>query len=60
LLALTSLISFQVITPSVPLAIGLALALLVADVLAWRVVSRLFDPERLITGRHASTREGAA
>jgi len=52
LLGFTSLISFQVIKPSVPLAIGLALALLVVDVAAWRVVSRLFDPERLITGRN--------
>jgi ABC-2 type transport system permease protein len=51
LLGLTSLISFQVITPSVPLVVGLALALLVADVAASRVVSRLFVPERLITGR---------
>jgi ABC-2 type transport system permease protein len=50
LLAFTSLISFQVITPSVPLALGLALALLVVDVAAWRIVSGLFDPERLITG----------
>lgn len=54
LLGFTSLISFQVITPSVPLAIGLALALLAADLVAWRVVSRLFDRERLVTG-HAST-----
>ena len=53
LLGFTSLISFQIIKPSVPLAIGLALALLVIDVAAWRVVSRLFDPERLITGRAA-------
>ena len=53
LLGFTSLISFQVITPSVPLAIGLALALLAADLVAWRVVSRLFDRERLVTG-HAS------
>lgn len=60
LLAFTSLISFQLITPSVPLAIGLALALLVADVVAWRIVSQLFDPERLITGHRASTREGTA
>ena len=51
LLAFTSLISFQLLSPSVPLAIGLALALLAADVVAWRVVSRLFDRERLITGR---------
>ena len=50
LLALTSLISFQVITPSVALAIGLALLLLVVDVAGWRVVSRMFDPERLIAG----------
>jgi ABC-type Na+ efflux pump permease subunit len=50
LLGFTSLISFQLITPSVPLAIGLALALLTADIVAWRVVSRLFDPERLIAG----------
>ncbi len=51
LLAVTSLISFQVVTPTVPLAIGLALALLLADVLAGRVVARIFDRERLITGR---------
>jgi ABC-type transport system involved in multi-copper enzyme maturation permease subunit len=50
LLAFTSLVSFQLITPSVPLAIGLALALLVVDVVAWRVVTRLFDRERLIAG----------
>ena len=53
LLGFTSLISFQVIKPTVPLAIGLALALLVADVAAWRVVSRLFDRERLIAGHRA-------
>lgn len=50
LLAFTSLISFQLITPSVLLVIALALALLVIDVAAWRVVSRMFDRERLITG----------
>jgi ABC-type Na+ efflux pump permease subunit len=50
LLAYTSLITFQLITPSVSLAIGLALALLVLDVAGWRIVSRLFDRERLITG----------
>jgi tyrosine-protein kinase len=42
------------------LAIGLALALLVADVVAWRVVSQLFDRERLITGHRAAAREGTA
>ena len=55
LLGFTSLISFQLIKPSVPLAIGLALALLVVDVVAWRVVSGLFNSERLITGRRRGT-----
>jgi ABC-2 type transport system permease protein len=53
LLAFTSLVSFQIITPSVPLAVGLALALLAIDVAGWRIVARLFDRERLITG-HSS------
>jgi ABC-2 type transport system permease protein len=51
LLAFTSLISFQILTPSVPLAIGLALALVAIDLAGWRIVARLFDRERLITGR---------
>jgi len=55
LLAFTSLISFQLLKPSVPLALGLALALLVVDVAAARFVARLFDRERLITGRKAAT-----
>ena len=57
LLGFTSLISFQLIKPSVPLVIGLALALLVVDLAAWRVVSRLFDRERLITGAAARRAE---
>jgi ABC-type Na+ efflux pump permease subunit len=60
LLAFTSLISFQLITPTVPLAIGLALALLALDLAGWRVVSRLFDPERLITGNKALSGNGQA
>jgi len=55
-LGFTSLISFQIIKPSVLLAVGLALALLVVDVGAARVVAHLFDRERLITGRRATTR----
>lgn len=51
LLGLTALFSFQLVKPSVPLAVGLAIALLVIDLAAWRVVSRLFDTERLVTGR---------
>jgi len=45
-----------VITPSVSLASGLALALLAADLVAWRIVSRLFDRERLVTGHPSSER----
>jgi ABC-type Na+ efflux pump permease subunit len=53
LLGFTSVLSYQLIKPSLPLAVGLALALLVVDAAAARVVSRLFDTERLVTG-HAS------
>ena len=53
LLGLTSLVSFQIITPSVTLAVACALGLLAIDLLAWRIVSRLFDPERLVTGHSA-------
>ncbi|HEY1512403.1 MAG TPA: ABC transporter permease [Gaiellaceae bacterium] len=53
LLGFTSLLSFQLLKPSVALAIGLALALLVADIAAWRIVSRLFDRERLVTGKRS-------
>jgi ABC-2 type transport system permease protein len=49
----TALITFRVITPSVQLAITLAAVLLVIDIRAWRFVSKLFDRERLITGRRA-------
>ena len=59
LLGFTSLISFQLIKPSVPLAVGLALALLVIDSAAARVVARLFDPERLVTGRSIGARPPA-
>jgi len=59
-LAFTTLISFQVVTPTVPLAIGLALTLLVVDVAAWRVVVRMFDRELLITGASALPSEAAA
>jgi ABC-2 type transport system permease protein len=49
-LAIVALMSFNVITPSVGLALGLAAALLVIDGLAWRVVAAMFDRERLIVG----------
>ena len=47
---LTSLIAFNTIHASRGLAIALGVALLVADRLGWRVVSALFDREKLITG----------
>jgi hypothetical protein len=49
-LGLTSLMTFQVLQPTVTVAIVIALVLLVIDVVAWRVVSSMFDRERLITG----------
>jgi ABC-type transport system involved in multi-copper enzyme maturation permease subunit len=47
---LTSLIAFDVIPASLGLALALGAVLLLADALGWRVVSGLFDRERLITG----------
>jgi ABC-2 type transport system permease protein len=52
-LGVTTLITFRVITPSVKLAVVLAVVLLVIDIRAWRFVSKLFDRERLITGNRA-------
>ena len=56
-LGFTTLVSFQVIEPSVPLAIGLALVLVAIDVAAWRVVSRMFD--RAYHGGGARGRQGS-
>ena len=56
-LAIVSLISFQVLTPSVPLVLGLAAALLVVDLLGWRFVAQLFDRELLITGTRSTPAE---
>jgi ABC-type Na+ efflux pump permease subunit len=53
-IGITTLITFQVITPSVALAVGIAAALVVLDTAAWRFVSRLFDRERLVTGTRAA------
>ncbi len=58
-LAVTSLMTFQVLSPTVPVALTVAGVLVVIDVAALRVVSNLFDRERLITGARA-TRVGAA
>jgi ABC-2 type transport system permease protein len=49
-LAIVALLSLNVFTPSLVLALGLAAALLLIDGLAWRVVAALFNRERLVTG----------
>jgi ABC-2 type transport system permease protein len=49
-IAATSLIAFDVIHPTVRLGLILGIALLALNRVAWRLVSRLFDRERLIVG----------
>ena len=46
----TSLIAFNVIRPSLVVALGGAVVLLVLNRLGWRLTSAMFDRERLITG----------
>lgn len=50
LVALTTLLAFNVIQATARLALVLGVALLVIDRLGWRIVSAMFDRERLITG----------
>jgi hypothetical protein len=47
-IAITTLISIDVIHATLALAVGLGAALLLANRLGWRLVSALFDRERLI------------
>lgn len=47
---LTSLIAFNVIHATLQLAVALGIVLLVLDRLGWRVVSAMFDREKLIAG----------
>jgi ABC-type Na+ efflux pump permease subunit len=49
-LVVAYLTAFNVIPASLGLALGVAAALLILDGLGWRLVSALFDRERLITG----------
>jgi len=49
-IVLIALMSFQVIKPTLAIALALAGVLLVIDSIAYLLVSRLFDRERLITG----------
>ena len=50
-LIIVALMSLNVIAESAGLAAGLAAALLAFDLLAWRLVARMFDRERLVIGR---------
>jgi ABC-type Na+ efflux pump permease subunit len=54
------LMSLQVFKPTVSVAIVIALGLAAIDVAAWRVVSKMFDRERLITGASAVTMRAEA
>ncbi|MHB8692066.1 MAG: ABC transporter permease [Solirubrobacteraceae bacterium] len=54
-LAIVALMSFRLIQPTLALAVALGVGLLAIDSLAWRVVSTLFDRERLITGAKPPT-----
>jgi ABC-2 type transport system permease protein len=49
-LVIVALMTTNVITPTLGLALGLAAALLIVDALGWRFVAALFDRERLVTG----------
>jgi len=52
-LGVAALMAFNVITPSVTIAVVFGVGLLAADLVMWRVVSAMFDRERLITGAKA-------
>jgi ABC-type Na+ efflux pump permease subunit len=49
-IAVTTLVAVDVIHATVSLAVILGIALLLANRLGWRIVSAMFDRERLITG----------
>ena len=48
-LGLTALFTFRVISPTVTVAVAGAILLVVVDAAAWRVVSAMFDRERILT-----------
>jgi hypothetical protein len=49
-LVIVALMSLNVISPSLSLALGLGAVLLALDGLGWRAVAAMFDRERLVTG----------
>lgn len=48
-IAMTSLVAYKVIRPTLGVTLGLAAVLVVLDRLGWRITSASFDRERLIT-----------
>jgi ABC-type transport system involved in multi-copper enzyme maturation permease subunit len=54
-IAVTTLIALNVIHATLGVSVGLALLLLLANRLGWRITSSLFDRERLVTGAGATT-----
>jgi ABC-type Na+ efflux pump permease subunit len=50
IVVMTSLIAFDVIHATLGLALGFGATLLLGDAVGWRIVSAMFDRERLITG----------
>jgi ABC-type Na+ efflux pump permease subunit len=59
-LVLPLLMSLQVFRPTALTAAVIAVVLAAIDIVAWRVVSRMFDRERLITGASAVTMRAEA
>jgi hypothetical protein len=55
--AVTALMSFQVISPTFTVVAALAGGLLVVDALACFAVARVFDRERLITGTKPASQQ---
>jgi ABC-type transport system involved in multi-copper enzyme maturation permease subunit len=58
IIAVVLLLAVDVIHPSFPVALEFAIGLLAIDLLALRIVSQMFDRERLVTGaKSVSTRQ---
>lgn len=54
-LAVTALMGFGVIQPTLGLSLAFGAVLLAVDLFAWRAVAKMFDRERLITASKATT-----
>jgi hypothetical protein len=52
-IACAALVAFNVIRPSLGLALGFAAALLLIEGVGWRITASYFDRERLVTGTRA-------